>query len=75
MEPEDHTFEIDYNDLKIQVKPISTADTILYIVYLPGEKIILESDIDYSPQYWIENGEAETARANEIGALIESRLM
>ena len=75
MAQEEHTFKISYKGVVVTVKPISTDDTMLYIVELPGERILLETGMDDSREYWIENGDAETDRANEIGALIESKLM
>lgn len=75
MQQEEFTFEICYNGQQIKVKPLTTDEVMLYIVDLPDERIMIENDMDGSRQYWIENGEAETQRANEIGALIESRDM
>jgi hypothetical protein len=75
MDQEVHTFKIEYKGDVIEVKPIATDECTLYIVYLRGEKVMLENSMDDDRQYWIENGDQETERANEIGALIESKFL
>ena len=69
-------FVINYLGVSIQVTPLVDNGDMKYIVELPTRTIILEKEFSEEDiDYWIEAREGQTSIAEEIGRLIESRLM